>query len=773
MQNKVEIDIVCGMEVDPHDSEHTVYNNKNYYFCAEHCLHRFNQDPKKYFQGIKIAHGSGHEDVMHTCPMHSEVRQMGPGSCPVCGMALEPEDFSLEGDNEGPNLEFIEMAKRFKWSAVLSLPVIVIEMTQMAHPMGSIFGFRKYSIWLQFILTSLVLFWVSLPLLKRGLDSFRTKNLNMFSLIVLGTGAAFFYSVAVLFVPQFFPLSFRNAVHGTLEVYFEAAAVITTLVLLGQVLELKARSQTSGAIKALLKLAPKTARIVGSNGIEEDIDLSHVHFGDLLRVRPGEKIPVDGTITQGKSFVDESMLSGESVPVEKNIGEEVIGGTINQTGSFIMRAEKVGSSTVLSQIVKMVSAAQRTKPSIQRLVDKVSSYFVPSVIVISAMTAAAWIWWGPQPAGVYAVLNAVAVLIIACPCALGLATPMSIMVGTGTAARNGILIKNAEILEIFEKVNTLVLDKTGTLTEGRPKLITVKVEPKQKIQNEIDFLKHAASLEALSEHPLARAIVEGAQSRGIQNFEQIENFESLSGLGITGIIKGVKVVIGNEKLMELEKIDFKNFSEQVDQLRREGQIVMLVGQEGEALGILGVGDSIKKSSFEVLNQLKKLGLKIMMVTGDHEETAKAVALKLGISEVRSGVRPEKKSEVIKELQTQGRIVAMAGDGINDAPALAQANVGIAMGHGTDVAIESAGMTLVKGDLNGILRARKLSQAIMANIRQNLFFSFVYNFVGVPVAGGVLYPFFGILLNPMIASGAMALSSVSVIVNSLRLKRVKF
>jgi Cu+-exporting ATPase len=620
-----------------------------------------------------------------------------------------------------------------------------------------------YFNWLQLIIATPVVLWLGYPLFERGYQSFKTWNLNMFSLIAIGTGVAYIYSLIATLFPHLFPALLSDRETGEVGVYFEAAAVIVSLVLLGQVLELKARSQTSGAIRALLGLVPKFAKLVKDDGSEIDIELSAVHPGDQLRVRPGEKIPVDGVVLSGRSSVDESMMTGEPIAIEKEVSSKVTGGTVNQTGSFLMKAEKVGAETLLSQIVKMVSEAQRSRAPIQRLADIVASYFVPAVIAISILTGLVWALWGPEPRISFAMVNAVAVLIVACPCALGLATPMSIMVGTGQGARHGVLVKNAEALETMEKVDIVVVDKTGTLTEGKPKLISILSSLEI---DEPTLLKLAASLEIASQHPLAQAIIKGARDRGIEKFEKIENFESETGKGVRGYLNNQKICIGNKALMDSEKIDFTEFSEKLSQLRNDGQTVMFVSRDQKAIGILGVNDPIKQSSLEAVAELKAAGVRVLMATGDHMETAKVVAQKLGITEVEAGILPERK------LQAEGRIVAMAGDGINDAPALALANVGIAMGYGTDIAMESAGITLIQGDLRGILKARRLSQATMRNIRQNLFFSFIYNFLGVPVAAGVLFPFFGILLSPMIASAAMGLSSVSVIGNALRLKSVK-
>ncbi|MEZ4750401.1 MAG: copper-translocating P-type ATPase [Bdellovibrionota bacterium] len=704
--------------------------------------------------------------AIYTCPMHPEIRQKGPGTCPLCGMALEPAEPSLE---EGPNEELLDMSRRLKIGALFTLPLLVLAMSEMI-PGLKLHGLisPKWWNWVQLALASPVVLWVGAPLFKRGLESFLRFKLNMFSLIAIGTGVAYIYSVVATLFPHLFPPSFQNAHTGLVGVYFEAAAVIVTLVILGQVLELKARGQTSGAIKALLGLAPKTARLVRADGTEEDIDLNEVEIGNHLRVRPGEKVPVDGTVLEGSSSVDESMITGESIPVQKSKSDSVTGGTINGTGALLMEAKRVGSDTVLSQIVKMVSEAQRSRAPIQRLADIVASYFVPAVIASSVLTAIVWYVLGPDPALSFALVNAVAVLIIACPCALGLATPMSIMVGTGKGAQNGVLIKNAEALETLEKVNVLVVDKTGTLTEGKPKLVSVFSLPGFE---EKQLLRFAASLERASEHPLAAAIVKGAKEKGAGPSPSTEGFESLTGMGIRGKVEGHDVAVGNLKLLEKLNVDSKALVEQADTERKEGRTVMLVAIDGKAAGTIGVADPIKETTSEAISMLAKAGMRVVMLTGDHKSTAEAVAKKLGITEVHANVLPDQKIAVVKDLQSQGHIVAMAGDGVNDAPALAQANVGIAMGHGTDVAMQSAGITLVKGDLRGIVKARNLSRATMRNIRQNLFFAFAYNAVGVPIAAGVLYPVFGILLSPMIASAAMSFSSVSVIGNALRLRRI--
>ena len=719
-------------------------------------------DPLQALAPKKESHAGA--DVIYTCPMHPQVRQKGPGSCPICGMALEPETISADA---GPDPELIDMTRRFWVSAVLALPLAVAVMG--AHLIPDFpHEWLKTPVarWIQMAIATPVVLWGGWPFFVRGWASLKTRHLNMFTLIALGVGVAYIYSVIL----TVFPASVARLAGGELEldIYFEAAAVITALVLLGQVLELRARAQTNNAMRALLDLAPKMARIIRADGTEEDIPLSDVQHGDLLRVRPGGKIPVDGVVVEGKSSVDQSMLTGESLPVEKNPGDKVTGATLNGTGSFTMRAERVGNETMLAQIVEMVAKAQRTRAPIQRMVDMVSGYFVPAVVAIALITALIWGVWGPEPRLAYAIVNAVAVLIIACPCALGLATPMSIIAGTGRGAQVGVLIRNAEALEFMEKVDTLIIDKTGTLTEGKPKLMEVVAAAgfEQK-----DVLKLVASLEKGSEHPLASAIVKGAEEQGIA-LSTTSEFESITGKGVKGIIEGRVVALGNAALLASLNIDPAPLSEAAESLRSKGQTAMFAAIDGKFAGVISVADPIKATTLEALRLLKEEGLRIVMLTGDSKATALAVAKQLGIEEIEAEVLPERKVEVVQQLQSQGRNVAMAGDGVNDAPALAQAQVGIAMGTGTDVAMESAGVTLVKGDLIGIVRARRLSRATMRNIRQNLFFAFIYNALGVPVAAGALYPFFGLLLSPVIASAAMALSSVSVVMNASRLKRVK-
>jgi len=707
--------------------------------------------------------GVNPNDVTYTCPMHPEVQQQGPGNCPICGMTLEPETITGE---EGENPELADMRKRFWIGLALTLPVFALEMG--AH----VLNIHHYisgtaSNWMQLVLATPVVLWAGKPFFERGWQSLKTRNLNMFTLIAMGTGVAWLYSIVATLVPGIFPDAFRVN-DGAVAVYFEAAAVITVLVLLGQVLELKAREQTGGAIRALLDLAPKTARRVNKNGEDEDVQLEDIHVGDLLRVRPGEKVPLDGVVTEGRSAVDESMVTGESMPVMKETGGKVIGATMNQTGSFIMKAERVGKDTMLSQIVQMVSEAQRSRAPIQRLADIVAGWFVPAVILFAVLAFVAWMIFGPAPAFSYALIAAVSVLMIACPCALGLATPMSIMVGVGKGAQAGVLIKNAESLERMEKVDTLVIDKTGTLTMGKPTVTKIVASDGFA---EDDLLALSASLEQGSEHPLAHAIVMAAKDKGL-DLSQAEDFNSPTGKGVIGKIKGQNVALGNVMLMEEKSIDVSALSVQADELRSDGATVIFIAVDGKAAGLLAIADPIKESTPEAIKQLQEQGLRIVMLTGDNLRTAEAVAKTLGITEIEAEVLPEDKGKIVKKLRDEGRIVAMAGDGTNDAPALAAADVGIAMGTGTDVAMESAGITLLKGDLIGIVRARKLSVATMSNIRQNLFFAFIYNTAGVPIAAGVLYPFFGILLSPIIAAAAMSLSSVSVIANALRLRLTK-
>ncbi|NRP75675.1 Silver exporting P-type ATPase [Ensifer psoraleae] len=703
------------------------------------------------------------EGAVYTCPMHPKIRQIGPGNCPICGMALEPEVIAAE---TGPSPELVDMRRRFWIGLVLTLPVMALEMGGHLTNLHMLLGVQT-SNWLQLVFATPVVLWAGAPFFERAWRSLVTRRLNMFTLIAMGTGVAWVYSVMATVAPGLFPATFRSA-DGAVPIYFEAAAVITVLVLLGQVLELRAREQTGGAIRALLDLAPKTARRIRNDGTDEDVPLEAVAVGDLLRVRPGEKVPVDGTLVEGRSSVDESMITGESMPVTKEVGAKLIGGTMNKTGGFVMEAGKVGRDTMLSQIVQMVAEAQRSRAPIQRLADEVSGWFVPAVILIAIVAFATWMWIGPEPRFAHGLVTAVAVLIIACPCALGLATPMSIMVGVGQGARAGVLIKNAEALERFEKVNTLVVDKTGTLTEGKPKVTSV-VAVNGIAEDEL--LQLAATLERASEHPLAAAIVEAANERGLA-LGTAENFDSPVGKGVTGTVKGHRLVIGSHQIMSEENVDVAPLTEKAEALRGEGATVIFVAIDGRVGGLFAISDPIKPTTPAAVEALIKDGARVVMLTGDNRTTANAVARKLGITEVEAEILPEHKSEIVRRLRNEGRIVAMAGDGVNDAPALAAADVGIAMGTGTDVAIESAGVTLLKGDLQGIVRARQLSHATMRNIRQNLFFAFIYNAAGVPVAAGVLYPAFGLLLSPIIAAAAMALSSVSVIGNSLRLRSTR-
>lgn len=773
MESTGNIDPVCGMKVNP-DSAAGSYEHAGttYYFCATHCLNKFKADPDSYLN-LKKTDGEEHphddqahegEKTWYICPMCPDVRESKPGPCPKCGMALESREVTIEGKN--PELD--DMTRRFWISLALTLPVFIIAMSEMipGKPLQNAIGMKTLS-WIQALLATPVVLWCGQPFFARAWKSIVYRALNMFTLIGIGTGVAYIYSLVALILPGIFPDSFRG-MHGEIAVYFEASAVIITLVLIGQVMELRARSQTFSAIKALLGLAPKTARVVFKDGSEQDLPLGDVKTGDTLRVRPGEKIPVDGTVLEGKSSVDESMVTGEPIPVSKKESDRVIGGTVNTTGGFLMEATQVGNDTLLAQIVRMVSEAQRSRAPIHRLADKVASWFVPVVIAISVLTFILWTIFGPEPKMAFAIINAVAVLIIACPCALGLATPMSIMVGTGRGASAGVLFKNAESLEILEKVDTLVVDKTGTLTRGKPELTSVVTTDKWV---ESELLKFSASLERASEHPLAKAIVDSAEEKNIE-FLEVGEFESVTGMGVLGNVGGHKVAIGNNKLLDEIGVDETDLIEKADKMREEGQTVMFVVIDKKTVGLLGVSDPIKDSTPKALELIQKEGIKLIMLTGDNLKTAQAVASKLGIENIEADVLPERKGEIVMKLQAEGRVVAMAGDGINDAPALALADVGIAMGTGTDVAMESAGVTLVKGDLLGIVKAIKLSRATMRNIRQNLFFAFVYNSLGVPLAAGILYPFLGILLSPMIAAAAMSLSSVSVITNALRLRSTR-
>ena len=755
-------DPVCGMSVDPATAKAKVeHAGATYYFCSTHCAEKFRADPAKYL-APPAPPAPAAKGTTYTCPMHPEILRPGPGSCPLCGMALEPMEITAQ-EEENPELRV--MARRFWVGLVLTVPLLALAMGGMWLHLGLA---PRTAQWIEFLLATPVVLWGGWPFFARGWQSVLNRSANMFTLIAMGTGVAYLYSAVAVLAPGAFPESLRGQ-GGEVHVYFEAAAAIVVLVLLGQVLELRARAQTSSAIRALLDLSPKTARRL-SDGAEADIPLDQVQAGDRLRVRPGEKIPVDGVVLEGASPVDESMITGESIPVEKGPGSRVIGGTVNGTGGLVMRAEKVGSETLLAQIVRLVSEAQRSRAPIQRLADVVSSYFVPVVMTAAVATFVVWGLWGPQPRLAFAMVNAVAVLIIACPCALGLATPMAIMVGTGRGARAGVLIRNAEALEILEKVDTLVVDKTGTLTEGKPRLVSVIAAADTQ---EEKLLRLVASLEKGSEHPVASAVVAGAGERGLE-LSECRDFRSFPGRGATGTVDGYSVAAGNEKLLEELRIDAGDLPARAQALRAQGQTVIFAGVDGSAAGLLGVADPLKDSTPEALRELRAQGVHVVMLTGDSRATAEAVARRLGLAEFEAEVLPEKKSEAVKRLQAQGRVVAMAGDGVNDAPALAQADVGIAMGTGTDVAMESGGVTLVKGDLRGIVRARRLSQTTMRNIRQNLVWAFAYNALGVPIAGGVLYPFFGFaaLLNPIIAAAAMSFSSVSVISNALRLRRVK-
>jgi Cu+-exporting ATPase len=759
------LDPVCGMTVDPSGPHKHQHGGVTYHFCSTHCLVRFRNDPTSFTSG-----GSPREENVTkttggpwTCPMHPEIVQDDAGSCPICGMALEPMNPGV--DDENPELE--DMTRRFWGSLALTLPVFAIAMGEMipGNPLSANFETRTLA-WIQLVLGTPVVLWGGWPFFTRGWASLRTLHLNMFTLISIGTSAAWTYSTFATVTPEIFPASFRGA-DGQVAVYFEASAVIITLVLLGQVLELRARSQTSAAIRSLLGLAPKTARRVNADGSEEDVPLGSIGVGEKLRVRPGEKVPVDGLVLEGESAVDESMITGEPIPVTKRQGDEVTGATINGTGSLLVQAQRVGAETLLAQIVAMVAAAQRSRAPIQRLADVVAGYFVPAVLGASVLTFAVWSLYGPEPRMAYALINGVAVLIIACPCALGLATPMSIMVATGKAATVGVLFRNAEAIELMRDVDTLVVDKTGTLTEGRPRLVRVVTAGGF---GEEETLGLAASLERASEHPLARAIVDGATNREVPVHEAT-HFDSRTGRGVVGRIDGREVGIGNQKLMEELGANIDDVLETADAMRGEAQTVMFLAVDGRLAGLMGVADPIKESTPEAVKGLQGDGIRVVMLTGDNRTTAEAVAKRLGLDELVADVLPDQKAELVKALQAEGKIVAMAGDGVNDAPALAQAHVGVAMGTGTDVAMESAGITLVRGDLRGILRARRLSRLTMHNIRQNLFFAFVYNALGVPIAAGILYPAFGLLLSPMIAAAAMSLSSISVIGNSLRLGRI--
>jgi len=799
-------DPVCGMRVSATTPFTHDVAGHHYYFCSQHCLDKFGQSfasseieqPSTAVPAQEPAarHGAG----VYTCPMHPEIRKSGPGACPKCGMALEPETPSLvtktqytcpmhpevvrdepgecpkcgmslepmtvnAEDEESP--ELTDMSRRLRVSAILTVPLVVVAMGEVVGLSFDGLASARTLGWLELVLATPVVLWGGWPFFVRGWQSVANHSLNMFTLIGLGTGVAYLYSVVATTLPEIFPASFRDAA-GEVDVYFEAAAVIVTLVLLGQVMELRARQRTGAAIKALLGLAPKTARRIESDGSEADVPLEAVQVGDRLRVRPGEKVAVDGVVAEGESAVDESMLTGEPIPVAKQTGDKVIGATINGTGGLIIEASRVGADTLLAQIVQMVSAAQRSRAPIQKLADVVAGYFVPVVVVVAVVTFIVWALFGPAPGMAYALINAVAVLIIACPCALGLATPMSIMTATGKGASAGVLFKDAEAIEVMRKVDTLVVDKTGTLTEGKPQLVEVETMPGM---DEPTLLGLAATLERGSEHPLAAAIVAGAEARGVA-LGKADSFESVTGKGVVGEVDGKRLALGNAELLESLGIDPSAFAERAEALRSQGQTVMLLAVDGTTAGLVGVADPIKETTPEAIEALHAEGVRIVMLTGDSETTANAVAARLGLDEVIAGVLPAQKAETVKRLQFAGRVVGMAGDGVNDAPALAQAQVGIAMGTGTDVAMESAGVTLVKGDLRGLVRARRLSRATMRNIRQNLFFAFVYNGVGVPIAAGVLYPAFGILLSPIIAAAAMSFSSVSVVTNALRLNRIE-
>ncbi|MDO9223325.1 MAG: heavy metal translocating P-type ATPase [Caulobacter sp.] len=758
------IDPVCGMTVDPEaTAHHATHAGADYHFCSAGCRMKFQADPEKYLSKNRAEQRPTPAGTIYTCPMHPEIRQAGPGSCPICGMALEPETVTADS---GPNPELADMTRRLWVAVALSLPVFALEMSGHLFDLHALMP-GQLSNWVQFALATPVVLWAGWPFFERGWASLRTRNLNMFTLIAMGVGVAWVYSVVAVAAPGVFPAAFRN-MDGSVPVYFEAAAVITALVLLGQVLELRAREQTSGALKALLDLAPKTARRISSDGSDEEVTLDLIVVGDRLRVRPGEKVPVDGEIVEGRATLDESMVTGESMPVTRAVGEAVIGGAINKTGSFVMRADKVGADTLLSRIVQMVAQAQRSRAPIQRLADRVSGWFVPAVILVAVIAFAAWSFVGPDPRLGYALVAAVSVLIIACPCALGLATPVSIMVGVGRGAQAGVLIRNAEALERFEKVDTLVVDKTGTLTEGRPAVTAL--QPVAGLDR-LELLRLAASLERGSEHPLAEAILRAATDEDVPLVEATE-FDSPVGRGVVGVVDGRKVAIGSRSFVQEQGADIAPLETDADALRRQGATVVFVALDGALGGLIGIADPIKANARATIDELKAAGLRIVMMTGDNETTARAVADRLGITEVAAEVLPQDKASVVQRLRGEGRVVAMAGDGVNDAPALAAADVGIAMGAGADVAIESAGVTLLRGDLTGILRARSLSRAVMRNIRQNLVFAFIYNVGGVPIAAGVLYPLFGQLLSPAIAAAAMALSSVSVIGNALRLRSVR-
>ncbi|HEY6973869.1 MAG TPA: heavy metal translocating P-type ATPase, partial [Nitrospiraceae bacterium] len=774
-QSVGEIDPVCGMTVQPATAAGSYkHQGTTYYFCSKSCLEKFRSNPQSYLtppdqRAPHIASASSGGAVEYICPMDPEVVESKPGACRICGMALEPKMIVLDGAR---NPELDDMTRRFWLCLGPAIIMMIIAMSDMVPIPPVLQSVSRLTLnWVQWMLATPVVLWGGWPFFQRGWTSIVNIAPNMFTLIAIGTGTAYLYSTVATIAPSLFPASVRQP-DGSVAVYFEAAAIITLLVLLGQVLELRARSQTTSALRSLLQLAPNTARRLLLDGQEIEVPLDHVQVGDRLRVRPGERIPVDGSVVEGITVVDESMMTGESIPVEKTIGSRVIGGTINGTGTVLMQAERVGRETLLARIVQMVSEAQRTRAPIQRVADMAAGYFVPAVVGVALVTAVVWALWGPEPRLAHAVVNAVAVLIIACPCALGLATPMSIMVGTGRGATAGVLVRHAEALEVFGRVDTLVVDKTGTLTEGKPTLVAVRFVPPW---TDVDLLRLAASLERTSEHPLAAAVVEGAASRGI-GLTTGQQFQSVTGRGVKGIVEGKQLAIGTVAFLQedagVSSQSMAALNDEAEPLRREGQTILFVAVDGQAAGLLGVADRIKPSTPDAIAYFKDEGVRLVMVTGDHRETAEAVARRLGIGDVMAGVLPDQKGQIVQQLKSQGRVVAMAGDGINDAPALALADVGIAMGTGTDTAIESAGMTLVKGDLRALVRARRLSQSTMRNIRQNLFFAFLYNVLGVPIAAGVLYPVLGILLSPMIASAAMTLSSVSVISNALRLRHVE-
>ncbi|MCK0770068.1 MULTISPECIES: heavy metal translocating P-type ATPase [Halomonadaceae] len=757
-------DPVCGMTVDPHHTDHRAsHAGKTWYFCSARCQQKFKRDPDAYLQCDDTPAEPAPPGTIYTCPMHPEIRQEGPGDCPICGMALEPETVTADS---GPSEELKDMTRRFWIGLVLALPVLVLEMG------GHVFGLDhliapQVSNWIQLLLATPVVIWAGAPFFVRGWRSIVRRSLNMFTLIAIGTGAALIYSLLATIVPGIFPATFRQA-DGSVAVYFEAAAVIVVLVLLGQVLELRAREKTSGAIRALLDLAPATARRIDDDGQEEEISLDKVQVGDRLRVRPGDKVPLDGEVLEGRSNIDESMVTGEPLAVRKEAGDGVIGGSINGQGSFIMRADKVGRDTMLSQIVQMVASAQRSRAPIQGLADRVAGVFVPAVILVAVVAFIAWSLWGPAPPMAFGLIAAVSVLIIACPCALGLATPMSIMVGVGRGAQAGVLIRDAEALERLEKVDTVVVDKTGTLTEGKPRV--TELRPAEGFDKQ-ELLRLAAGVERGSEHPLAQAIVERAKEDGVEPTEATE-FDSPNGKGVVGNVDGRRVALGNRLLMESESVALAEQEDEAERLRGDGATVIFAAVDGRLAGLLAIADPVKETTEAAIRALQADGIRVVMLTGDNRTSAEAVARRLGIDEVEAEVLPEDKGRVVQHLRDEGRVVVMAGDGVNDAPALATADVGIAMGTGTDVAIESAGVTLLRGDLTGIVEAHRLSRATMRNIRQNLFFAFVYNAAGVPIAAGILYPFTGLLLSPIIAAAAMSLSSVSVIANALRLRLVK-